>query len=180
MNVYLHAKTNAPDVVLDFIEMKTKEGKFITLDWKESCYSYPNGYVCAELKLLSCGDEHQELKLDDLQGAEVTAIQIYSEECNSPTFEPDYILFVTADESTYREIMLGKKDFRNCAILVENSKSDIVEQYSRNIEMCFECDAERCAFNPKGICSFPMVYDQTPEWCEDGCLDMVPAREFQN
>lgn len=43
---------------------------------------------------------------------------------------------------------------------------------------CFECMAEQCAFNPHGICRFPMVYGVLPEMTEeDGCLDMLLARD---
>lgn len=49
---------------------------------------------------------------------------------------------------------------------------------AENADMCFECDAEHCAFNPKGICKFPLVYDCVPEMTEeDGCLDMLSCRE---
>lgn len=43
---------------------------------------------------------------------------------------------------------------------------------------CFECMAEHCAFNPRGICRFPLVYGTLPEQDEDnGCLDMCAARD---
>lgn len=47
--------------------------------------------------------------------------------------------------------------------------------------MCFECDAEHCAFNPRGICKFPMVYGVLPEQTEkDGCLDFLLERDADN
>lgn len=37
--------------------------------------------------------------------------------------------------------------------------------------LCIECDAEKCTFNPKGICLFPMVGERAPALSDDGCED---------
>ena len=37
---------------------------------------------------------------------------------------------------------------------------------------CFECMSDVCAFNPEGICVFPILYNKRPRVTEeDGCLD---------
>lgn len=35
---------------------------------------------------------------------------------------------------------------------------------------CFECDSETCAYNPEGICMYPVLYGKVPEYVdEEGC-----------
>ena len=35
---------------------------------------------------------------------------------------------------------------------------------------CFDCDSETCALNPDGVCLFPLLYGNAPEWSDhDGC-----------
>lgn len=40
---------------------------------------------------------------------------------------------------------------------------------SADIKGCIMCDAENCAFNPKGICMYPMVYGEEPGLDFNGC-----------
>lgn len=36
--------------------------------------------------------------------------------------------------------------------------------------LCEDCDAEHCAFNPQGVCLYPMVHGKMPEFTDaDGC-----------
>ena len=41
--------------------------------------------------------------------------------------------------------------------------------------LCDECMSETCAFNPEGICMFPMVYGEKPVMNDDGCLGLLLA-----
>ena len=41
--------------------------------------------------------------------------------------------------------------------------------------LCEECMSETCAFNPEGICMFPMVYGEKPVVNDDGCLGWLLA-----
>lgn len=35
---------------------------------------------------------------------------------------------------------------------------------------CFNCDSETCALNPEGVCLYPLLYGNAPEWDDhDGC-----------
>lgn len=35
---------------------------------------------------------------------------------------------------------------------------------------CFDCDSETCALNPEGVCLYPLLYGNAPEWDDhDGC-----------
>lgn len=43
---------------------------------------------------------------------------------------------------------------------------------------CFECDSETCAFNPEGVCMYPVVYGKAPNLeTFDGCSGWVEKRE---
>ena len=40
--------------------------------------------------------------------------------------------------------------------------------------ICFECDAEHCAFNPEGVCTYPLVTGKKPDYLnENGCTAFV-------
>lgn len=44
--------------------------------------------------------------------------------------------------------------------------------------MCFECMSETCAFNPEGVCMYPVVYGKAPDLeSADGCSGWVAKRE---
>lgn len=35
---------------------------------------------------------------------------------------------------------------------------------------CFDCESETCAFNPDGVCMYPVLYDKVPEFDDNvGC-----------
>lgn len=38
-------------------------------------------------------------------------------------------------------------------------------------QLCVECDAEGCVFNPHGICMAPFVTEAAPRLYDDGCED---------
>lgn len=38
-------------------------------------------------------------------------------------------------------------------------------------QLCAECDAEGCAFNPHGICMAPFLTGEAPRLHDDGCHD---------
>lgn len=38
-------------------------------------------------------------------------------------------------------------------------------------QLCTECDAERCAYNPNGVCMVPFLTGKTPRLHDDGCHD---------
>ena len=52
-----------------------------------------------------------------------------------------------------------KYSFKNMAPLV------------RAQNLCTECDAEHCVFNPDGICKVPFVTGKAPGLSDDGCTD---------
>lgn len=44
-------------------------------------------------------------------------------------------------------------------------------------QLCIECEAHNCAFNPKGICLYPFVGERKPELNDDGCVDFCYMEE---
>lgn len=41
---------------------------------------------------------------------------------------------------------------------------------NRRRACCFNCDSETCALNPDGVCLYPLLYGNSPEWDDhDGC-----------
>mgnify|MGYP001104306850 FL=1 len=50
MVLYLKAESNIPDLVIDFIEVKLKSGKVISLTWDESEFDRKGGYLDARYK----------------------------------------------------------------------------------------------------------------------------------
>ena len=53
------------------------------------------------------------------------------------------------------------------------TKNQELKEIVSRRQMCEECMSETCAFNPEGICMFPMVYGKKAELNEDGCQDWV-------
>ena len=57
---------------------------------------------------------------------------------------------------------------------VDHTNSNLIRRW----EGCQECMSDCCAFNPEGICTFPLVYGRQPEINDsDGCLDCLIRRE---
>lgn len=46
-------------------------------------------------------------------------------------------------------------------------------------QLCKECDAEHCAFNPEGVCLFPMVGGRSPDLNDNGCNDFCYKEDEQ-
>lgn len=51
------------------------------------------------------------------------------------------------------------------------SWEDEPDESARKDGLCFECDAECCAYNPDGICKFALIYGREPVLHDDGCDD---------
>lgn len=46
-----------------------------------------------------------------------------------------------------------------------------LSELSKRKLLCEECESETCAFNPEGICGFPLLYGRAPILSDDGCED---------
>ena len=53
-------------------------------------------------------------------------------------------------------------------------------ELDRRAALCEECMSETCAFNPEGVCTYPLLYGCEAEVIEDeGCLSWLEANETE-
>lgn len=79
MILYLTAKTTIPDLTIDYIEVRLKSGKSVSLNWDQSEISRsPSGFD-ARYKGVYFGEERANGKLDELQDMVITDVGLYSE-----------------------------------------------------------------------------------------------------
>lgn len=79
MILYLKAKTNLSDLSIDFIEVKLKSGKIVSLNWDETEYDNEDSVFEAKYKGVYFGEEYANGKLHELIGMEISHIQLYTE-----------------------------------------------------------------------------------------------------
>lgn len=116
MRLYIEAKTNIQDVVIDVLELKLHDGKIITLDWDESEHGVVNGIYSARFKGISgCVEGEDDYKYLNgeislfKQPFEVSDIQLYTEEeVENDIFEILSMEFEDSGEYT-RIVFKGKK-----------------------------------------------------------------------
>ena len=54
-------------------------------------------------------------------------------------------------------------------------------ELDRRAALCEECMSEHCAFNPEGICTFPLIYGRKTVLKEEaGCLAWLDADEMDD
>lgn len=80
MILYLNAKTNLPDLSIDFIEVRLKSGRIVSLTWDETEYDNEDSVFKAKYKGVYFDDEYANGKLHELSGMELSHIQLYTEE----------------------------------------------------------------------------------------------------
>ena len=61
MILYLKAKTNLSDLSIDFIEVKLKSGKIVSLNWDETEYDNEDSVFEAKYKGVYFGEEYARL-----------------------------------------------------------------------------------------------------------------------
>ncbi len=66
MMLYLKAKTNLSDLSIDFIEVKLKSGKIVSLNWDETEYDNEDSVFEAKYKGVYFGEEYANGKLHEL------------------------------------------------------------------------------------------------------------------
>lgn len=79
MRLYLTAKTNIPDVFIDFIEVQLKNGERVSLNWDESDISRTETGFDARYKGVYFGEEYGNGRIADLEGLEISDIGLYFE-----------------------------------------------------------------------------------------------------
>lgn len=99
MVLYLKAESNIPDLVIDFIEVKLKSGKVISLTWDESEFDRKDGYLEARYKGVYFDDEYGNGRLPELKGMEVQRIELYSECEDVSSFKLRELSFFDGEEN---------------------------------------------------------------------------------
>ena len=83
MDLFLKASTNVPDLIIDFIEVRLKSGKTVSLNWEKSCVTRlarnPSAGFDAEYLGLCFDEDPAQDRLDDLKDLRVIAVGLYSE-----------------------------------------------------------------------------------------------------
>lgn len=99
MVLYLKAESDIPDLVIDFIEVKLKSGKVISLTWDESEFDRKDGYLDARYKGVYFDDEYGNGRLPELKDMEVQHIELFSEYEDVSSFKLRELFFSDGEES---------------------------------------------------------------------------------
>lgn len=93
MRLYLYATTNAPDLSIDFIEVRLKSGKTVTLDWDESEIQRKGSELSAWYRGVCIDKESANGRLSDLEGMKIVYAELYSEADKKPEIEIQHMDF---------------------------------------------------------------------------------------
>lgn len=93
MILYLDAKTNCSDLLVDFIEVQLSSGETVSLNWDESGIDRDDTGFSARYKGICFDEEHANGRLSELQGMKIQTVQVYTELGIPVTFQIDEMLF---------------------------------------------------------------------------------------
>ena len=79
MILYMTAKTNIPEMTIDFIEVREKTDEIIPLNWDESESGVENSIFTGRYKGVYFGEEYANGRIKELKDAQVEHVEIYSE-----------------------------------------------------------------------------------------------------
>lgn len=99
MRLYLTAKTNIPDVYVDFIEVRLRSGEEISLNWDESDISRSADGFEARYKGVYFGEEYANGRIRELEGLEITDVGLYFESAGSFHFQIEELLFEDGEKN---------------------------------------------------------------------------------
>lgn len=55
-----------------------------------------------------------------------------------------------------------------------------LQKLFRRRSLCLDCDSETCAFNPDGVCMYPVLYGKVPEFVDDvGCKGFLYKEDMK-
>ena len=69
MDLFLKASTNVPDLIIDFIEVRLKSGKTVSLNWEKSCVTRLARSPSAGFKKMKFTDDKNTLTVEDAYSA---------------------------------------------------------------------------------------------------------------
>lgn len=105
MIIYLEAKTNLSHACIDYITALLPSGEEFSLAWDESEFGVEEGLFTGRYKGVTFNEEYANGKLAVLLGAELTEIQLYTEDMSNsqnPIFEITNVFI--CDNTTYTEM----------------------------------------------------------------------------
>ena len=80
MILYLEAETDISDLVIDFIEVRLRSGKVVSLNWDESgAESEPDDSYYAVYEGLYFDEEYANGRIGELEGMQVVHVEPYSD-----------------------------------------------------------------------------------------------------
>lgn len=84
MILYLQATTNVQDLMIDYIEVKLKSGKTVSLNWDESGIERSKTGFDARYKGVYFDEEYANGRISELAGMKIDTIGLYSEQVETP------------------------------------------------------------------------------------------------
>lgn len=87
MRLYIDAITNCKDLVIDYIEVKLKNGSEVSLNWDESEIERTKTGFSARYKGIYFGEEYANGRLSELKGLQIDTVGVYSEIDEKPSLE---------------------------------------------------------------------------------------------
>lgn len=103
MILYISAKTDVPDMIIDFLEIRLASGKVITVDWDESNITRTATGFFARYKGVYFDEKYANGKINILKGMRIESVCIYSESKEDPDVLIEELQFLDAG----RELQLS-------------------------------------------------------------------------
>ena len=104
MRLYLTAKTEMKDLVIDYIEVKLESGKTISLTWDESEFGIEDGIFTARYKGVYFDEVYGNGLIDELRDMKIEEIGTYSDNNEPVTLA---VLHVTVEDELERLDFVG-------------------------------------------------------------------------
>lgn len=79
MILYLDAKTNCPDLIIDFIEVRLASGNLVSLNWDASGIDREDGGFSTRYKGVCFDEEYANGRIDELQKMKIQTVQVHTE-----------------------------------------------------------------------------------------------------
>lgn len=82
MRLYIDAKTNVKHVeelAIDYIEVRLKNGKNVSLNWNESDFTIEDGTVYSTYKGVYFDEEYADGRIQELEDMKIVEVKFYSE-----------------------------------------------------------------------------------------------------
>ena len=98
MRLYLTAKTSIPDLFIDYIQVKLKSGKEVSLNWDYSDIERTSSGFSARYKGVYFDEEHANGRIDELHDMKITDIGVYYESKHEQDIKIEVMDFVDDDK----------------------------------------------------------------------------------